>query len=77
MKKFKVLLDFLGSQDGMSVTEFKAGEIVEVTDHLAPHIGDWAEEITDTPAAAADEQGEAQPSAPSGRPQIKAKRDAR
>lgn len=77
MKKFKVLLDFLGSQDGMSVTEFKAGEIAEISDHLAPHIGDWAEEVTETPVAVAEDPSEAQPSSPSGRPQIKAKRDAR
>ena len=27
MKKFKVILDFRGAQDGVTVTDFKAGEI--------------------------------------------------
>ena len=30
MKKFKVILDFLGAQDGVTVTQFKAGEIVDI-----------------------------------------------
>lgn len=76
MKKFKILLDFLGSQDGMSVTEFKAGEIAEISDHLAPHIGDWAEEVVETTAV--DEPTETQASPASSRPQIKlGKRDSR
>lgn len=76
MKKFKILLDFLGSQDGMSVTEFKAGEIAEISDHLAPHIGDWAEEFVETPAV--DEPAETQASPVASRPQIKlGKRDSR
>lgn len=80
MKKFRVILDFRGAQDGVTVTEFKAGEIVEISDHLAPHISDWAEPF---------EEGAAEPAAPvvppvvppvpvePSRPQIKLKRDAR
>ena len=40
MKTFKVILDFRGAQDGVTVTDFKAGEIVEISDYLAPHISD-------------------------------------
>jgi hypothetical protein len=36
MKKYKVLQDFSGSQQGFTAPEdFKAGEIVELHDHLA------------------------------------------
>ena len=72
MKKFKVILDFRGAQDGITVTEFKAGEIVEISDYLAPHILDWAEpfdeDAVETPAPAPVE---------TARSQIKLKRDVR
>jgi len=32
---YKILEDFKGSQDGRFVTEFKAGEIVNLSDDLA------------------------------------------
>lgn len=40
--KFRVLADFAGSQDGCTVTRFVAGEVVDLTEHLAPHVGRWA-----------------------------------
>lgn len=76
MKKFRVILDFRGAQDGVTVTEFKAGEIVEISDHLAPHISDWAEPFEEGAAAPAAPVAPAVPVEPS-RPQIKLKRDAR
>lgn len=76
MKKFRVILDFRGAQDGVTVTEFKAGEIVEISDHLAPHISDWAEPFEEGAAEPAAPVALAVPVEPS-RPQIKLKRDAR
>ncbi len=76
MKKFRVILDFRGAQDGVTVTEFKAGEIVEISDHLAPHISDWAEPFEEGAAEPAAPVAPAVPVEPS-RPQIKLKRDAR
>ena len=70
MKKFKVILDFLGAQDGVTVTAFKAGEIVEISDYLAPHISDWAEPYE-------EESAETPTPVEPARPQIKAKRDSR
>ena len=72
MKKFKVILDFRGAQDGITVTEFKAGEIVEISDYLAPHILDWAEPYDEDVVEAAAPAPTETP-----RPQIKLKRDAR
>lgn len=40
--KFRVLRTFLGSQDGGTVTRFEAGSVVEISEHLAPHIAEWA-----------------------------------
>ena len=57
--RFKVHTDFLGSQDGISATAFRAGEEAEISDHLAPHIGAWADPIEETPPdeARADDEG--------------------
>jgi hypothetical protein len=71
MKKFKVILDFLGAQDGVTVTQFRAGEIVDISDYLAPHISDWAEPYEEV----AVESSAPAPAEPS-RPQLKAKRGA-
>jgi hypothetical protein len=71
VKKFKVILDFLGAQDGVTVTQFKAGEIVEISDYLAPHISDWAEPYEDDAA-----ESPASAPAETPRPQLKAKRGA-
>ena len=71
MKKFKVILDFLGAQDGVTVTQFKAGEIVDISDYLAPHISDWAEPYDED---AAEAPAPAPVDAP--RTQLKAKRGA-
>lgn len=68
--KFKVHTDFKGSQDGIVVTEFKAGEVVEISEHLAPHIGEWAEPAdgakpaAPTAAAIVPAQAEPAPKAP-------------
>jgi hypothetical protein len=43
--KYRILRDFRGSQDGRTVTEFKAGTEVEISDHLAPHVAAWAEPV--------------------------------
>lgn len=43
--KFNILRDFSGSQDGCTVTQFKAGTEVEISEHLAPHIGAWASPV--------------------------------
>jgi hypothetical protein len=69
MKKFKVILDFRGAQDGVTVTDFKAGEIVEISDYLAPHISDWAEPYD-------EDAGESPAPVELARPQIKVKRAA-
>lgn len=34
MTQCKILKDFPGSQDGLTVTQFKAGEVVEISDYL-------------------------------------------
>jgi hypothetical protein len=39
---FKILRDFTGSQDGVTTEQFKAGTEVEISEHLAPHIREWA-----------------------------------
>jgi hypothetical protein len=36
MAKYKILKDAPGSQDGLRVIQFKKGEVVELTAHLAP-----------------------------------------
>lgn len=45
--KFNILHDFRGSQDGVTVTDFKAGTEVEISEHLAPHIAEWARPVVE------------------------------
>ena len=41
MTMFKVLRDFRGCNDGVTVTQFAAGDVVEISDQLAPHVKEW------------------------------------
>jgi len=45
--KYKILHDFLGSQDGVTVTDFKAGTEADISDYLAPHIAEWAKPVVE------------------------------
>jgi hypothetical protein len=47
--KYLVHRNFRGSQDGVTVTDFTAGDIVEISEYLAPHVGGWARPVTDGP----------------------------
>ena len=40
--KYRILEDFRGSQDGATVTQFVAGTVVDISEHLAPHVTAWA-----------------------------------
>jgi hypothetical protein len=40
--KFRILRNFVGSQDGLTLTEFEAGQVCEISEHLAPHVSAWA-----------------------------------
>lgn len=47
--KYRVIHDFRGSQDGCTVTEFRAGDVSEISQHLAPHVGAWAVPADEAP----------------------------
>ena len=48
MKKYKILKDFSGSQDGSLVEFFKKGDVVDLSDELAAVVvpEKWAKRVT-------------------------------
>ena len=68
--KFKILRDFRGSQDGVTVEKFAAGTEVEISEHLAPHIGAWAEPV-DGDAVPIENKAVITDGKPHGKPKLK------